>query len=166
MGIVPDKLELIYTGNVKDKDNNRESYQCRVSIDKDGNINKRGPIIDEIPKGYTSDFRDPKVFEMDGRYYFVIGVKNQKSLGKVLLYTSLDFENWNLVGEIKTDYNDFGYMWECPNLFKIEGQDILIFSPQGLEKEEFKYQNIYQSGYIKGKLDYDTLNFNHDEFKE
>lgn len=159
-------LELLYTGNVKDENNYRHSYQCRVSIDKDGNINKRGPVIDKIPSGYTADFRDPMVFKMDGRYLCVIGVKNKKLLGRVLLYTSKDFENWTLLGEIETKYNDFGYMWECPNLINLEGQDILIFSPQGLEKEEFKYQNIYQSGYIKGSLDYNTLNFIHDEFKE
>ena len=159
-------LELLYTGNVKDENNNRHSYQCRVSIDKEGNTIKKGPIIKEIPKGYTAHFRDPKVFEKDGKYYCIIGIQNEELLGRALLYTSEDFENWTLLGEIKTDYNDFGYMWECPNLVNLENQDILIFSPQGLQKEEFKYQNIYQSGYITGKLNYDTLDFNHDEFKE
>ena len=160
------KLEVIYTGNVKDENNNRSSYQCRLSIDKKGNINKIGPIVDTIPKGYTADFRDPKVFENNGEYYFIIGVKNEESLGRVLLYKSADFNEWNLLGEIKTSYNDFGYMWECPNLFKLEGMDILLFSPQGLEKEEFKYQNIYQSGYILGALDYSNLEFNHNKFTE
>lgn len=63
--------------------------------------------------------------------------------------------------------NDFGYMWECPNMIKLEEKKYaFIFSPQGLESEEFKFQNIYQSGYVIGDLDLNTLTLNHEEFKE
>lgn len=160
------KLNLIYTGNVKNKDNLRTPYQCVVECDKEGKLEKEKVIIKSVPKGYTTHFRDPKVFKKDNIYYFVIGAQNDNLKGRALLYSSKDFENWNLEGEIKTKYNDFGYMWECPNLINIKGKDIFIFSPQGLEKEEFKYQNIYQSGYILGNFDYKTLNFNHNEFEE
>lgn len=160
------KLNLIYTGNVKNKDNLRTPYQCVVECDKEGKLEKEKVIIKSVPKGYTTHFRDPKAFKKDNIYYFVIGAQNDNLKGRALLYSSKDFENWNLEGEIKTKYNDFGYMWECPNLININGKDIFIFSPQGLEKEEFKYQNIYQSGYILGNFDYKTLNFNHNEFEE
>ena len=164
--VANEKLEILYTGNVKDKDNNRSSYQCRVTIDKDCKIEEKGPVVDKIPEGYTADFRDPKLFEKNGVYYFIIGVKTKDNKGRVLLYKSSNFQNWDFEGEIKTSYEEFGYMWECPNLFELGGKDVLIFSPQGLEKEEYRYQNIYQSGYISGKLDYDTLKFEHNEFRE
>lgn len=147
------KLNLIYTGNVKNKDNLRTPYQCVVECDKEGKLEKEKVIIKSVPKGYTTHFRDPKAFKKDNIYYFVIGAQNDNLKGRALLYSSKDFENWNLEGEIKTKYNDFGYMWECPNLININGKDIFIFSPQGLEKEEFKYQNIYQSGYIFVAID-------------
>jgi len=59
-------------------------------------------------------------------------------------------------------------MWECPNLVKINDEKYaFIFSPQGLESMEFKYQNIFQSGYIIGSLDLKELKLqNHNEFKE
>lgn len=163
-----DKLELLYTGNVKDEEGNRESYQVRAICDKDGNVVKVGPTFSdkERPEGYTAHFRDPKLFEKDGKYYFVIGVQTDDLLGRALLYSGEDFKSWKLEGEIDTEYKNFGFMWECPSLFELDGKDVLLFSPQGLEKEEFKNQNIYQSGYIVGKLNYDTLKMEHSEFKE
>jgi beta-fructofuranosidase len=49
----------------------------------------------------------------------------------------------------------FGYMWECPDYFEIDGHKVLGICPQGLEAEEFRYQNIYQSGYwlVDGELE-------------
>lgn len=159
-------LELLYTGNVKDKNGNRLSYQCAAIMNKDGDVKKLGAVLDSVPKGYTSHFRDPKVYFKNGKYYFIIGAQTDKLKGRVLLYSSLDMRKWSLEGEIKTRLENFGYMWECPNIVTLKDKDVLIFSPQGLEKEEFKYQNIYQSGYIVGKLNYDALKFNHDEFCE
>lgn len=159
-------LELLYTGNVKDKNGNRLSYQCAAIMNKNGDVKKLGAVLDSVPKGYTSHFRDPKVYFKNGKYYFIIGAQTDKLKGRVLLYSSLDMRKWSLEGEIKTRLENFGYMWECPNIVTLKDKDVLIFSPQGLEKEEFKYQNIYQSGYIVGKLNYDALKFNHDEFCE
>jgi len=163
-----DKLELLYTGNVKDEEGNRESYQVRAICDENGNVIKVGPTLlnEERPEGYTAHFRDPKLFEKDGKYYFVIGVQNNELLGRALLYSSENFESWKFEGEIDTEYKNFGFMWECPSLFELGGKDVLLFSPQGLEMEEFKNQNIYQSGYVVGKLDYNTLKMKHSEFKE
>ncbi len=159
-------LEIMYTGNVRDDSGDRLSYQCRAIMNKDYEIKKIGPVVDTIPKEYTAHFRDPKVYFKDGKYYFIIGAQTKELKGRVLLYSSLDMENWKFEGEIKTSLENFGYMWECPNIFTLKNKDILIFSPQGLEKEKFKYQNIYQSGYIVGKLHYDTLKFNHGDFLE
>lgn len=163
---VEGKLELIYTGNVKDSKGNREAYQVRARYEDNGSITKIGPIISDIPKGYTGHFRDPKVFENEGKYYFIIGAQTDELKGRVLLYSSVDFDTWSLLGEIDTDYKDFGFMWECPSLINIDNKDVFIFSPQGLKSQEFKNQNIYQSGYLIGNLDYETLKFTHDEFKE
>lgn len=165
---VDGKLELLYTGNVKDEEGNRESYQCRAVCDEEGNVIKYGPVVDDKnrPEGYTAHFRDPKAFKKGDKYYFVIGVQTNDLIGRTLLYSSDDFKDWKLEGEIDTEYKNFGFMWECPGICEVDGTDVFIFSPQGLEKEEFKNQNIYQSGYLLGKLDYDTLKFEHNEFKE
>ncbi|EES47725.1 sucrose-6-phosphate hydrolase [Clostridium botulinum] len=164
-----DTLKLFYTGNVKDENNNRESYQCIANYYKDGTFEKKGPVIFKQPEGYTAHFRDPFIFEEDNIYYMVLGVQTEDLKGRTLLYKSLDIEKWTFIGELKTDLDDFGYMWECPNLVKLDNDKkyAFLFSPQGLEAEELKNQNIYQSGYIIGDLDLNNISLNdHSKFKE
>jgi beta-fructofuranosidase len=40
-------------------------------------------------------------------------------------------------------------MWECPDMFELGGQTFLGVSPQGLEHEEYRYQNVYSSGFFR-----------------
>ncbi|MGG7201220.1 sucrose-6-phosphate hydrolase [Clostridium butyricum] len=163
-----DILKLFYTGNVKNEKDERESYQCIVDYNKDGSFEKRGPIIPKQPDGYTAHFRDPMIFVNEGIYYMVLGVQRENLTGAGLIYKSDDIEKWELVGELETDMKEFGYMWECPNIIKVnDDKYAFLFSPQGLEAEEFKNQNIYQSGYVIGNLDFKVPQLkNHSEFKE
>jgi beta-fructofuranosidase len=39
-------------------------------------------------------------------------------------------------------------MWECPDLFDLDGQTILITCPQSVEQDGIQYENIYQNGYF------------------
>ena len=153
--VVEDRINLIYTGNVKNEKDERESYQCLAVENNDGTFKKLGPIIDKIPKGYTEHFRDPKVWKENENYYMVIGAQNENLLGEVLLYTSKDFKNWELIGSIYNK-NDMGYMIECPDLFKLNNSTILSYSPQGLEPQGDLYNNIFQSGYVVGNINYST----------
>ena len=163
-----DNLKLYYTGNVKGDNNERQSYQCLATYHKDGTIEKQGVIIEKQPDGYTANFRDPFIFIKDEIYYMVLGIQNNDLKGKVIIYKSKDAVKWEIIGELKTNMKDFGYMWECPNIINIsEDKYAFIFSPQGLECEEIKYQNIFQSGYVIGELDLDEVSLNaHSEFKE
>ncbi|PRX22370.1 beta-fructofuranosidase [Orenia metallireducens] len=163
-------LTFIYTGNVKDEWDNRETYQC-LAITEDGvNFQKLGPVIENQPEGYTRHFRDPKVWQKDGSWYMVIGTQTTKLEGRVLLYKSMDLKEWELVGEVAgsnfNNLDDFGYMWECPDLFELDGKDVLLTLPQGLEAQGYLYNNIYQAGYLVGKLNYKTGRMDHGEFRE
>lgn len=164
-----DKLYLFYTGNVKNEQGNREAYQCLAVSDNGVDFCKKGPII-HVPDGYTAHFRDPKVFYREGQWNMVIGAQNSQEQGEVVLYTSSDLENWKFRGAIagshKSELGEFGYMWECPDLFRLNDRDILVFSPQGLEPDGYKYNNIFQSGYLSGWVDYSNYHFNHDAFQE
>lgn len=160
------ELEIFYTGNVKDSFGERKSYQCRAILNKDNNLKKIGPVIDKKEDGYTEHFRDPYIFERDDEYYMILGIQTINKKGRCVIYKSHNLESWSFLGELKTKFVEFGFMWECPSLISIGDNDVFIFSPQGLEKEEFKYQNIYQSGYVIGKLDLDEISFDGDEFCE
>ena len=77
----------------------------------------------------------------------ILGGRQKSDHGAVLFYRSEDLKNWKFDGELTTE-KAFGYMWECPDFFTLEGQEVLSVSPQGLTREEFRFQNIYQSGYF------------------
>jgi len=163
-----EKLYLLYTGNTRDKNWVRHPYQCLAVMDEKNNITKHlRPVIDRVPEGYTDHFRDPKVFEKDGMYYCMIGAQTTDLKGNVVYYQSKDLINWEFKSNIKTCLNDFGFMWECPDYFELDGKGVMIISPQGIEKKGDLYSNIYQSGYLIGsKMDFKHGKFEHDGFIE
>jgi|SRR5690625_5180306 len=163
-----DELYLFYTGNTRDELFVRHPYQCMAVMSPSGHIEKLSrPVIDRVPNGYTDHFRDPKVWKEGNTFYAVIGAQRTNKTGCVVLYRSTDLINWTFEGEIKTQLDPFGYMWECPDYFTLQEYGVLIFSPQGLEAEGDQHQNIYQSGYVIGdKLDLSHKRFNHGDFQE
>ena len=82
----------------------------------------------------------------------VLGGRLKGDKGAVLVYESKNLKDWELDHVITTP-ETFGYMWECPDYFELDGHSFLSVSPQGLKREEFRFQNIYQSGYFPVKED-------------
>lgn len=163
------KIYAFYTGNVKDEQGNRETYQC-LAISEDGiHFNKKGPLV-YLPEGFTAHFRDPKVWKQENTYFMVIGAQTENYKGAVVLFQSKDLLEWTYAGVLagggKGKLGKFGYMFECPDLFHLEGKDILVFSPQGLESQGMRYQNVYQAGYVIGNFNPQTGGYEHGEFDE
>ncbi len=156
-----DQLYLFYTGNVK-TDDIRDAYQCLATSTDGIHFEKEGVQI-SVPEGFTAHFRDPKVWKKDDKYYMVIGAQTIEEKGTVVGFESFDLKRWEFNGVLA---GGFGYMWECPDFFTLDGADILLFSPQGLEADGIDYQNVHQSGYISGKLDYQNWHFDHGDFTE
>ncbi|WP_252314616.1 sucrose-6-phosphate hydrolase [Sinobaca sp. H24] len=165
---VNDKLYLFYTGNTKLDNGERVPFQISSTMRTDGTFEEKKVLLEGVPDGYTTHFRDPKVWKLeDDTYAAVIGAQREDLTGVILLYTSSDLENWECRGEIKTSLPSFGYMWECPDYFEMQEHGILMFSPQGIEADGDRFRNIYQSGYIMGEqLDITTGRLEHGDFKE
>ncbi len=74
------------------------------------------------------DWRDPFVFREAGRWYMVVGGHRAGAKGGITLYASDDQINWKFLGIpfVGKEGN-----WECPNLFKLDGKWVLIYSPHG-----------------------------------
>jgi beta-fructofuranosidase len=160
-------LYLMYTGNTRDENWVRHPFQNIAVMHADGVITKWAkPVIDHVPDGYTDHFRDPKVWKENDTFYAVIGAQRINETGCIVLYSSPDMKNWTFKGEVKTDLASFGYMWECPDYFMVNGQGVLVFSPQGVAPNEDNYHNIYQSGYVIGEFNANTNTMTHGEFAE
>lgn len=161
-------LTLIYTGNVK-FENGRTAWQCLARLNSQGEFDKQGPVL-ALPAGYSGHVRDPKVWRDQDSWWMVLGAQDVALQGKVLLLQSPDLQSWTLKGEIAGSglggLGPFGYMWECPDLFRLADKDILLVCPQGLAAEPYRYLNTFQSGYLSGELDYQAGHYHHGEFHE
>ncbi|MFG6330421.1 MAG: glycoside hydrolase family 32 protein [Lachnospiraceae bacterium] len=146
-------MYLFYTGNVKlsgdyDYVNNGRESNTVMAESRDGIHFDRKELLmtnADYPKDLTKHVRDPKVWKQDGRYYMVQGARTKQNEGTVLLFSSDDKKNWNYLHRFRME-EPFGYMWECPDLYEVDGHVVLAVSPQGVEQDGLKYANKYQSG--------------------
>ncbi len=150
-----DQLRLYYTGNVKHPGNHDYTHTGRehntmTVVSKDGIHFTHKEIVmtnADYPVDETLHVRDPKVFDFNGIPTMVLGARTNDDVGEVLLYQKIG-DQWALKNRLRTK-EPFGYMWECPDLFTLEGQTFLSVSPQGVDADGYHYQNIYQSGTFK-----------------
>ena len=59
-----------------------------------------------------------------------------------------------------------GKIWECPDLFELDGKDVLIVSPIAFTSEGARYTNVNSSVYFVGKVDWDTYKFIPESYEE
>ena len=148
-------LELFYTGNLKEEgdfdyiNEGRGATVIYLSTEDGVHLTEKELLMtnDDYPADLSRHVRDPKVWKDQGSYYMLLGARTRGSLGEALLYRSEDKKAWRFLKTI-TVTEPFGYMWECPDYFKVEGRPVFAFSPQGIEAEEYRFTNIYQSGYL------------------
>ena len=144
-----DEIVYYYTGNVKYKDKNynyitngREHNTIRLTS-KDGKIFSKKELIfdnNNYPN-MTKHVRDPKIYIKNNEEYLVLGGRDLKDNGCLLVYKNLKY--------FKTIYYTkyLGYMWECPDYFMLDNKEILLFSPQGIKNMYVEYKNMYEVGY-------------------
>jgi beta-fructofuranosidase len=138
------EFTLLYTAH-HDGRSPRET-QC-LATSRDGIFftkYEKNPVIAGPPPGYSEEFRDPKVFRRGEDWYLVAG-GGREDQGGVLLYQSKDLRRWDLAGPggligpgdppgpFCESGGDQGIMWECPNLFELDGSWVLLVSPIGME---------------------------------
>lgn len=151
-----DALYLYYTGNVKHPGDNYDyiytgrGHNTALAISADGiRVDKKILLMEnsDYPDDLSCHVRDPKVWKQDGKYYMVLGARTKDDRGEILVYESEDKLNWKHINTITTP-DVFGYMWECPDLFCVDGQYIVAMSPQGVSRQGHRYQNVYSCGYF------------------
>lgn len=147
-------LAIVYTGAAT-RNGKLIQSQC-LATSTDGIIFEKyegNPVIPESPEEGSIDFRDPKVWKHDDKWYVVIGsCKDGK--GKALLYYSDNLRKWDYVGVLAESDGSLGTMWECPDFFPIGNKYVLIFSPMGMMGK-----NTF---YVVGDMDYKTAKFTWD----
>jgi len=146
------KLWCYYTGNVLLEGDHDYDFSGRLAnenlvISEDGStFTPKVRVLGNggYPAYCSNHVRDPKVWEQDGAYHMLLGARTMDSRGAVLLYSSANGYEWELEGSATNrEPGAFGYMWECPNVARIDGREFLFVCPQGVPKQPFKFQNIH-----------------------
>lgn len=156
--VINDQLFLMYTGNVRDAEWHRSSFQIGAWMNKQNEITKvKEPLI-TAPDHVTDHFRDPQLLKIGDTYYALIGAQDRQSLrGEFSLYRSDNLKDWQDRGYVQHELGDLGYMIECPNLVSVDDQAVLIFCPQGISQDNLPATNIYPNVYTIGSdLDFAT----------
>ncbi len=150
-------MYVYYTGNVKLEDRadydyvntGREANTVLVTSRDGQSFGPKQLLMRnaDYPSDLTLHVRDPKVWKEQGLYYMIQGARTKADTGQALIFRSADRVNWTLHSRIETE-EPFGYMWECPDYFEVNGVKLLSASVQGLEGGVWEDRNVYQSGYF------------------
>ena len=159
-----DKLYLFYTGN----DARGRQTQC-MAVSGDGvrfEKYKRNPVVAHPPGSVNPlQFRDPCVFRRDNRFFMIVGAESTARRGQAIVYVSDTLKDWAYLHSLVSEDASMGYMWECPDLFFLEDQAVLMLSPQGITGRP-QFNTNHDSGYFAGKFDAETGAFTHGPFQK
>lgn len=159
-----EKLHLFYTGNILEEGDHdyirsgRGHYVNHLASKNGRDFSEKENWMknEDYPAHMSNHVRDPKICTLDGQTYMIIGARTLDDEGCALLYTLdvNDKDSVKFVQEIHSDQKNadgtpyYGYMWECPDLFELDGKTIMAACPQGMKKVPNKIENIYQSGWF------------------
>jgi beta-fructofuranosidase len=159
---------LMYTAvkTMPDKDGEKHIRQTQCLAYGDGTDYvkyENNPVIvpEQLPEGSKEeDFRDPKIWfdEKDGCYYCILGSSTEKDGGTIVLFKSQDIHHWEFVSTLAKS-EGFGYMWECPDLFRLNQTDFLLFLPMKLTARGLEFHCGNNAAYLTGNLDMEKKEF-------
>lgn len=143
------KQYLMYTG-VEERvlsDGSKQVRQTQCLAVGDGRDYEKAscnPVItaDMLPEGSSKeDFRDPKIWKEDGRYYMAVASRHPDGSGQIALFSAEDPCHWTFQTVLDRSENRYGKMWECPDFFPLDGKQLLIVSPQDMDAEGLEFHN-------------------------
>ena len=121
------------------------------------------PILrtEALPEGACArDFRDPRVWEEDGRYRMIVASRRADGLGSYLIYESEDLRGWRFVTELlHSDGHRLGKMWECPDWFPLDGSRVLLLSAQEMEADDEGFHGLNGTAALVGGWEKATETF-------
>ena len=124
---------------------------------------ERNPVITarDLPEGGSPyDFRDPKIWRTaDGKFRAILANDHAGVGGTMLIYESDDLAHWALKAVLAENHYRLGLMWECPDLFELDGRMVLLASAQDMLPQGFEYHNGNGTFYMLGSIDPDTGRF-------
>lgn len=95
------------------------------------------PVLEDAAIGDAKDTRDPKVWKTKDGYAMILGSTGPDQTGRALIFHSTDGYHWSYQNQYRSPA--FGKMLECPDLFEVDGQWVLVGSPMGARRTGVQY---------------------------
>ncbi len=151
--VYQDRLYLIYTGFSLHEDG--KYYQTvNLAVSEDGIHFEKSPfnpIVDtkDIPScASIYDFRDPCIFQREGKFYLIVGSKTeQETEAMLLLFEGEALTHFRFVKKLVAS-SEYGTMFECPNLLSFEKRDYIVMSPQNMKERDGDFSNVSSCVYF------------------
>ena len=149
-------LYVFYSATVKLEDGSVSQTQCIAYSDDGVHFRKYegNPVVYKpLEESASDDFRDPKVFEYNGKWYMVVGSSiggaDAGGDGRVFLYESENFFDWMFKGSLLKSDGHLGTMFECPDFFELGGKWVLTCSPMN-------HPTFEKALYCIGQMDFEA----------
>ena len=133
------------------------------------------------------DFRDPRIWqEKDGTYKAAAvsySLRKQKEVlhdrnsdnadgllattmireeeegGQILLFSAKDPYHWKFERKLAVNGYRLGRMWECPDLFELDGKQVILASAMDMLPDGLEYHNGNGTFCLIGEYDHETGRF-------
>lgn len=157
---------IAYTGVIRENGGELQQ-QCIASGDGETYTKlKENPVVtaESIPFPFQKNhFRDPKIWKENGTYFMAAAVKKENGGGALVLFCSQDLRAWKFVSTADESTAGMSGMWECPDIFHLDGKDIIIISPQEMkENKKLGFHCGNNCVYMTGTLDRASFRFQRD----
>lgn len=129
-GFGPGAMVAIYTAAKNSPQGDTQAQAIAYSTDRGRTFRKynggRPVLTDPCP-----DFRDPKVFWHEAGRQWVMSLAVQQ---EIRFYTSPNLREWTHTGSFGYGYGNHHGVWECPDLFLLNGKWVLLvnINPGGI----------------------------------
>jgi beta-fructofuranosidase len=124
-----------------------KTFRKLVPVGKD-------PIITAPPVAMKVEgFRDPNLWQEGDKWYISLGSGIKGVGGAVLLFESDDMQHWHYLHPLllcdlhQSEPFPTGFMWECPQMFEIDGEYFIFLSSivEPGHQYTFYFQGSYQN---------------------
>ena len=130
------RIRAFYSGRVEGR-----PYQSVLTAVSDDGGASFGPAHQVVPDPDEAVmFRDPFVWKENGTWWMAVGAGSVDRGASIALYRSPDLSRWTAVDPLaelprtRSDGEDTGSAWECPQVLTIDGRRIAViasWSPEG-----------------------------------
>ena len=94
-------------------------------------------------------------------------IKEKDESGAIVVFRSNNLEQWTFVSKLDSSHGTLGKMWECPDVFTLDGKQVIIISPQEVKGDSNnQLHDGNNSVYLTGEIDKEKFVFTRDRRPE